>query len=291
MKTRIAMEQMFITLGQQCNSNCAHCQCGGSRDVFMSRETMKRIFDEVAGVGNLYLAGGESQMPGWIDACNELAGVIKECGADVDHFRTHTNASVCDENWQRALVQLENQCSQKRNKCMYFISNDRFHKRAIPKLVGEKTYENNIEHLKKSRFFNGIAAYCDEFIIAQGRATGKKFLDGVPALDPKLLQCTTYPIALTNETDGARSMYVNALCFGVSGDVIVDSDFTTQVENALGNVHDANIFDIVTSHPQTRMCHDANGFFKTVNVNADENDRLIQLGIAQRRFEMQESHK
>ena len=136
---KIVTSKLAIELLQTCNLDCRHCLNGDKRNVFVSKEIIEKLFDEVKLIGEIIFTGGEVFLA--YEQMKMVLEVAQEKGVSISSCSILTNGTVYDERIYDLLDDYFN------DNYSVSISNDDYHDKSIRRVFKDKEEEafKNIE--------------------------------------------------------------------------------------------------------------------------------------------------
>ena len=255
---KIATPHLGIELTQRCNLDCSHCFRGASRNINISKDILKKVFEEIEYVQTLDLSGGEVFLG--YEQLRLLLDIAKEKGVIIEYCSMLTNGTIYDGRIYELLDEFFGENYQ------VVISSDDFHDKSIRRIYGKISNDsqnpdlhplsvNDVKNNMSRHFYNkncvGFQRVSNR-LINNGRAVNVK----TPHKD---FEAMGYYFNSINPS----TLLVGPMIFvGADGFVSdINSDLDKRIEQSLGNINDTRISNLVLNGGIEIECHDIDEFF------------------------------
>jgi len=151
------LQNLGVIVTEKCNLNCAHCMRGNKTCISMSDDVINATLDNIYGMGNLAICGGEPTM-----ACDVIEKIFKAIINEkkwVEQVSVVINGSIYSEEFLKLLRYVNkyiNKFSKKKNIIKLMISFDDYHTEEIIRLNMTDLYLENLKKYQESEFFYGL---------------------------------------------------------------------------------------------------------------------------------------
>ena len=153
MKTCYIQNLALITTNK-CNLDCAHCLRGIKDDNDMSDEIIESVLNQVYGIGNLSINGGEPTLA--LAKLEKIISYVIEKHILVDEFTITINGTIYSEELLKLLNEINNYINPNEVNTLLAISLDKYHLDEIKRLNMLKEFIKNLDMYEKSKFFCGV---------------------------------------------------------------------------------------------------------------------------------------
>lgn len=231
------IQSLILEVTRRCNLQCRHCLRGPAQAKNMSFETIRKALEGVNSIGNVTFTGGEPALN--VKAIEYFTDYIRGWHIRLGSFYVVTNGKIASRSLVKALGRLAWICDEISHDGDFdcgglVMSRDQFHK----ELGYDQTRAREL-YGKYAFYHDDERAHDIEMPIYEGFAVD----NGVGVRDPQI----DHPVVTKDDsyTGVEGTVYVN-----VNGDVIpsCDMSYESQELEKIGNVHKANIFDIISGH-------------------------------------------
>jgi organic radical activating enzyme len=285
MEVRNEIGNLTLGITRKCNITCEHCLCGKAQDVNMSKAVMKKIFSETPYVKKLSLIGGEPMMAP--EVLTDLIEVLEELESEgkpvhIESYLLYTNGTLYNEKFFCELERLKDKMA-KQDECRLLVSFDDFHQAAAKKIMTPQEYLENIKRLNRNPLVSDFATDANKLIWNSGRA--KSYCGSIPVIENIEREIGFIDFVTL---DGVNTLLINALSFNTFGDIVDTSEYNEQEQNAMGNIMNNSVFEIIANHPKVVRCTsmaELNAVTKEINRKTQLTkfeSQLTQLGITDR---------
>lgn len=151
------VQNLCMIVTEKCNLNCAHCMRGDKTCKSMSDDVIKATLDNVYGMCNLAICGGEPTMA--CDVIEKLFITIVNEKKWIENVSVVINGSIYSEEFLRLLKYINeyiNMFSKNKRNIKLMISFDDYHSHEIIKLNMTDLYLENLKKYEESEFFYGL---------------------------------------------------------------------------------------------------------------------------------------
>lgn len=124
-----------IELTQQCNLDCRDCYKGDSKNVFITKEIIEKVFDEVKVADILLLTGGEIHLA--YEQLKMVLDIAKEKGCYFGACQATINGTIYDERIYQLLDDYFGENYE------FYISSDSFHDESIKRIYQKDVEDSN----------------------------------------------------------------------------------------------------------------------------------------------------
>lgn len=131
----IFTHMLGIELTQQCNLDCSDCYKGNSRNVFITKTIIEKIFDEVKVADILVLTGGEIHLA--YEQLKMVLKIAKEKNCYFSSGQITINGTIFDERIYHLLDEYFGE------NYKYYVSSDSFHDGSIKRIYQKDAEDSN----------------------------------------------------------------------------------------------------------------------------------------------------
>ena len=147
------IQNLGMIVTDKCNLDCAHCLRGCKRDNFMSDEIIYKTLEQVIGVGNLSIMGGEPTLA--IDRIEKIINSVIENNIRLDLFTITINGTIYSKDFLLLLDEISKYMNDDQN-CCFAISTDRYHIDELNRLGLIDLFKENLAKYMESKYFFGF---------------------------------------------------------------------------------------------------------------------------------------
>lgn len=151
------LQNLGMIVTEKCNLNCALCMRGNKTCKSMSNDVVKATLDNIYGMGNLAICGGEPTMA--CDVIEKMFTTIVDEKKWIENVSVIINGSIYSEDFLRLLEYINeyiSKFSKKKNVIKLMISFDDYHTNEIIRLNMTDLYLENLKKYQESEFFFGL---------------------------------------------------------------------------------------------------------------------------------------
>ncbi len=235
---------------------CPHCMRGEAECVDLQVNTLEKVFQDIARIGQLTLTGGEPSLVS--TTIDWIVRYVKAKKIPVGNFFCATNGYELSEGFIRSLDALYDHCDKKA-ACSLSVSIDQFHADADPDALAAY---RKLPYYKAEKEKNYIPR---ANIISEGRAAKNRLGRFKAPMDEFIYD---YALECFRLHVGDR-IYINAI-----GQVLLTPDlsYETQKDSNIGSVHEKPLSQIILDnaykvpehfYPEKGQC------FYCVHINAE----------------------
>ncbi|HIU40898.1 MAG TPA: radical SAM protein [Candidatus Aphodocola excrementigallinarum] len=151
------LQNLGMIVTEKCNLNCEHCMRGNKTCKSMSDDVVKATLDNIYGMDNLAICGGEPTM-----ACNVIEKMFTTIVDEkkwIKNVSVVINGTIYSEDFLRLLEYINgyiNKFSKDKNIIRLMISFDDYHANEIIRLNMTDLYLENLKKYQESKFFFGL---------------------------------------------------------------------------------------------------------------------------------------
>lgn len=147
------VQNMGMIITNKCNLDCAHCMRGEKDNIDMLDLVIDKTFDNIKGVHNLNICGGEPTLA--IPQIEKIINRVVDGKIYVNAFSLIINGTIYSEELIRLLDYIYDYIHffAKKNRCYLGISYDKFHMDEIVNLGLKEEYIENVNRYSESKHF------------------------------------------------------------------------------------------------------------------------------------------
>ncbi len=148
------IQNLGMIITEKCNLNCAHCLRGKCTNKVMSDEVIEATLNQVVGIGNLAICGGEPTLA--LDRLEKIFSYIIEKNIYVEQVTLTINGTIYSDELLRLLDYIEEYINYKKVEevlSTFTISWDKFHYDEVKKLNMIKEYIENINRYIENKHY------------------------------------------------------------------------------------------------------------------------------------------
>ena len=214
---KVYVQNLAMIITNKCNMNCAHCLRGDKDNTCMSKKVIKATLNQIAGIGNLSICGGEPTLA--LDVLEYIFDYVIEHSIVVDQVSVTINGT----NYSLEFLHLLNYINDyvtylsEYNNTIFAISNDKYHIDELKKINLYEQYIENVDRYMESFYFYELKEIKDYKVFREGNALNldesltKELikLDMLISYDEKYKMCHIGPLIAVNpqgivtEADGS----------------------------------------------------------------------------------------
>lgn len=145
------IQNLAMIVTDSCNLNCAHCINGPHKKNFMSNEVIERTLNQIKGVDNISITGGEPTL-----ALTQIEKIISygiKNNIKLNQFTITTNAIIYSSYLLELLKEINKYIGDKEISAFLAISFDKYHYDEIKKRNLEELFDENIRKYQESKYF------------------------------------------------------------------------------------------------------------------------------------------
>lgn len=147
------IQNLALIVTNKCNLNCSHCLRGAKNNNCMSDSVIEATLDQVHGVGNLAINGGEPTLA--IDRLEKIISDVIEKHILIDEFTITINGTIYSKQLLELLDEINRYIGSDDINALLAISLDRYHLDEITKLGMQKEFLENLKRYQESKYFYG----------------------------------------------------------------------------------------------------------------------------------------
>ena len=225
---KIYIQNLAMIITNKCNMNCAHCLRGEKDNSCMSKKVIKSSLNQIAGIGNLSICGGEPTLA--LDVLENIFNYVIEYNIMVEQVSVTINGT----NYSLEFLHLLNYINEyitylsENNSTIFAISNDNYHIEELKRLNLYEKYLENVEQYMQSFYFYELKLINNYKVFREGNALNLDSsltkdltkLDMLISYDEKYKICNIGPLIAINpqgivtEADGSIINQKNIYNYG-----------------------------------------------------------------------------
>lgn len=148
------IQNLAMIVTEKCNLDCAHCLRGKKSNNCITDEVIEKTLDQVAGVGNLAINGGEPTLV--IDRLEKIISYIIKKRIMVEAFTVTINGTIYSPELLELLEEINNYIGENAVYSHFAISLDQYHLEEIEKLNIMNEFIENLNKYRESKYFYGF---------------------------------------------------------------------------------------------------------------------------------------
>ncbi len=151
------LQNLGMIVTEKCNLNCTHCMRGDKTCKSMNNDVIKATLNNVYGIGNLAICGGEPTMA--CDVIEKMFNSIVDEKKWIEKVSVVINGSIYSEEFLSLLKYINeyiNKFSKKKRNILLIVSFDDYHLNEIIRLNMTDLYLENLKKYQESEFFYGL---------------------------------------------------------------------------------------------------------------------------------------
>ena len=226
---KIYVQNLGMIVTNKCNMDCKHCLRGCKDDKEMTDEVIDATLNEITGIGNLCICGGEPLLA--LDIIEKIFDYVIDKKIIVDRVSITTNGTIYSLRFLMLLNKINEYILSvsNRNNTIFAISDDIYHEEELKRLNLYKDYLNNVKRYMKSKYFYQVKKINNnKKVIREGNATNLsdelteplEQIDILMSYDEKYEICNIGPLIAVNpdgivtEVDGSIENQQNIYNYG-----------------------------------------------------------------------------
>lgn len=250
------VEQLILEVTRVCNMSCKHCLRGCSQNVYMTKEMVDKIFEDIESVGSILFTGGEPFLN--LDIIEYTLEVVKSKNIFVGEFFIITNGKhyekrqidICNA-WIEYIMSMNYNLDESVSRKYSYCNEDIFNYSGIAVSLDEYHEEIPLENYFKYRmlaYYSTVKEHSDNEkfeLINEGNAK----TNGIGKFNRDYSELSISADAIDSpngvqleniEIDGI--LYVSA-----NGNILGDCDMSYEHADAMsvGNIKDNSLFEII----------------------------------------------
>lgn len=148
------IQNLGMIVTDKCNLDCEHCLRGEKNNRCITDEIIEATLDQVSGVGNLAIAGGEPTLV--IDRLEKIISYIIKKKITLDEFTVTINGTIYSPELLELLEEINNYIGGNAVYASLAISLDKYHLKEIEKLNIMSEFTENLNKYRESKYFYGF---------------------------------------------------------------------------------------------------------------------------------------
>lgn len=155
---KISISNLGLIVTNKCNLDCKHCLRGCKNNQDMTKEVIEATLDQITGIGNLCLCGGEVTLS--LDTIKYIFDYFIKNKIIIDRVNTTINGTIYSKELIELFEYINRYINQYSNAdkphVSIAISNDIYHEEEMERLKLINRYDNNVDKYMESEFFLGV---------------------------------------------------------------------------------------------------------------------------------------
>lgn len=147
------IQNLALIVTNKCNLDCSHCLRGAKNNNCMSDSVIESTLDQVNGVGNLAINGGEPTLV--LDRLEKIISYVIERHIIIDEFTITINGTMYSEQLLELLDEINRYIGSDGISALLAISLDKYHLEEIKKIGIQKEFLENLKRYQESKYFYG----------------------------------------------------------------------------------------------------------------------------------------